>query len=140
MMEERLLAKRFRLVCMGNGDWSSVRTISTLEDVVSCPICDSKMIAALSPIREDLLKIVKKRVSGKLLNKEEEKTYKGGALTANLIARYGKTALIVLAGRGVGPTTASRLLRPGTIEDRVELLRNIARAEKLYEKTKPFWT
>ncbi len=140
MMEERLLAKQFRLVCMANGDWNSVRTVSTLEDSVRCPICGSKMIAAMSPTMNDFWKIVKKRVMGKALSKEEEKTYKGGSLTADLVARYGKLALIVLAGRGVGPTTASRLLRPGQIEDRLSLLKNISKAEREYERTKPFWT
>ncbi|MFW9979467.1 MAG: DEAD/DEAH box helicase [Candidatus Thorarchaeota archaeon] len=140
MMEERLLAKQFRLVCMGNGDWNSVRTISTLDDEVRCPVCGSKMIAAVSPVMNDFAKLVKKRVMSKPLTKEEEKVYKAGSLTADLIARYGKVALIVLAGRGVGPTTASRLLRPGMIENRIALLKSIANSEKEYERTKPFWT
>ncbi|MHA2359455.1 MAG: DEAD/DEAH box helicase, partial [Candidatus Thorarchaeota archaeon] len=34
MMEERLLSKKFRFICMAEGHWNSVRTLSTLEDIV----------------------------------------------------------------------------------------------------------
>ncbi len=140
MIEERLLSKRFRLVCIGSADWMSTRTISTLEETISCPVCGSRMIAALPPSTEGFIKIVKKRRTGKTLSNEEEKIFKRGNLTANLVAHYGKLALMVLAGRGIGPVTASRLLRPGQIEDRLKLLKSIAEAEKEYERTKPFWT
>jgi ATP-dependent Lhr-like helicase len=138
MMEERLLAKKFRLVCMGKGDWNSVRTVSTLDDEVTCPVCGSKMIAAVRPSDDGLVKVVKKRIQGKPLDKEEEKAFKAGGLIADLVARYGRHALFVLAGRGIGPRTASRLLRPG-MTDRLTALRAIAAAEKEYERTKPFW-
>ncbi len=138
MMEERLLAKKFRLVCMGKGDWNSVRTVSTLDDEVSCPICGSKMIAAVRPSDDELVKVVRKRIQGKSLNKDEEKAFKAGGLIADLVARYGRHALFVLAGRGIGPRTASRLLRPG-MTDRLSSLRAVAEAEKQYERTKPFW-
>ena len=138
MMEERLLAKKFRLVCMGKGDWNSVRTISTLDEEIRCPICGSKMIAAIRPSEDDLVKVVRKRIQGKPLIKEEEKTFKAGGLVADLVARYGRHALFVLAGRGIGPRTASRLLRPG-MTDRLTALRAISVAEKEYERTKPFW-
>jgi len=139
MMEDRLLSKKFRLICMGKGDWNSVRTISTLDDVVICPVCGSKMIAAVRPPDTELAKVVRKRVQGKSLNKEEEKIFKAGGLVADLVSRYGKHALFVLAGRGVGPRTASRLLRPG-MTDRLVALRAIAAAEKEYQKNKQFWT
>ncbi|MCK5150988.1 MAG: hypothetical protein KAQ65_04070, partial [Candidatus Thorarchaeota archaeon] len=64
--------------------------------------------------------------------------FKAGGLVADLVARYGRHALFVLAGRGIGPRTASRLLRPG-MTDRLTALRAISVAEKEYERTKPFW-
>jgi ATP-dependent Lhr-like helicase len=138
MIEERLISKKFRLVCMANGDWNSVRTVSTLEESIQCPVCNSKMIAALFPTDTDFVKIVAKRVTGKTLSKDEDKKYRAGGLTATLVSTYGKRALLVLAGRGLGPTTASRILHPG-LTDRRALLREIAEAEREYARTRPFW-
>jgi len=138
MMEERLLSKKFRLICMAADHWNSVRTLSTLDDKVNCPICDSKMIAAVSPTSKDLPKIVAKRVRGEKLTRSEEKEHKAASLTAELVSRYGKTALLVLAGRGIGATTASRILKPG-LKDRLEILRAIAKGELQYERTRPYW-
>jgi len=138
MMEERLLSKKFRLVCMAEGHWNSVRTLSTLDDVVACPICDSRMIAATSPTKKDILKILTKRKRGETLTKSEEKEHKAASLTAELVSRYGKTALMVLAGRGIGATTAARILKP-RLKDRLEILREIAKGELQYERTRQYW-
>ncbi|MHA2071637.1 MAG: hypothetical protein ACW985_07605, partial [Candidatus Thorarchaeota archaeon] len=138
MMEDRLLSKRFRLVCMAKGDWDSTRTVSTMDDIVKCPVCESRMIAVLPPTDKDFTKIVAKRVAGKPLTKSEEKKYRAGGLMATLVSDYGKRALLVLAGRGIGATTAARILKPGLI-DRHSILREIAKAEKEYARTRPFW-
>jgi len=138
LMEDRLLARQFRLICMGEGRWNSVRTISTLEDDIVCPICSSKMIAAVYPSDKEFSKIVAKRKRGEKLTKSEKKKFLAGSLTAGLIANYGKTALLVLAGRGIGAQTASRILKPDRL-DRLTVLKLIAAAEKNYERTKPFW-
>jgi len=139
MMEERLLSKKFRLVCMAETHWNSVRTIKTLDEVVTCPICESKMIAVLQLSDKDFTKLLDKRLRGKvLLTKEEEKKYKAASLTAELVARYGKTALLVLAGRGIGATTAARILSP-SLKERLEILRAIAKGELQYERTRPYW-
>jgi ATP-dependent Lhr-like helicase len=138
MMEERLLSKKFRLICMAADHWNSVRTLSTLDDDVRCPICDSKMIAAISPTSKDFQKIVAKRVRGERLTRNEEKEHKAASLSAELVSRYGKTALLVLAGRGIGAITASRILKPG-LKDRLEILKAIAKGELQYERTRPYW-
>ncbi|MHA2200235.1 MAG: DEAD/DEAH box helicase [Candidatus Thorarchaeota archaeon] len=138
MMEERLHSKKFRLVCMAEGHWNSVRTVSTLEENVMCPKCDSKMIAATSPTKNDIPKIVAKRKRGEKLTKAEEKELKAAALTAELVSRYGKTALIVLAGRGIGATTAARILKP-RLKERLDILKEIAKGELQYERTRQYW-
>ncbi len=138
MMEDRLMSKKFRLVCMGNVDWNSVRTLSTLDDKIFCPICDSSMVAAVSTVDQDFVKIVKNHAAGNKLSREEYKKYRTGALTASLVSEYGKVALLILAGRGIGPQTASRILNP-QLTDRLTILRTIAKAEKQYERTRPFW-
>lgn len=138
MMEERLLSKKFRLICMAADHWNSVRTISTLDDDVRCPICESRMIAATSPKKKDIPKIVAKRIRGETLTKAEDKELKAAALTAELVSRYGKATLMVLAGRGIGATTAARILKP-RLKDRLEILREIAKGELQYERTRQYW-
>ena len=138
IMEERLLSRKFKLLCMGTGDWESIRTLSTLDDVIKCPVCDSKMITARFPTDTEFRKILRKKIAGGELTSKEKKEYKRAALIADLVARYGKKALLVLSGRGVGARTASRILRPGLVE-RLEILKEIAKAEKEYAKTRPFW-
>ena len=138
MMEERLLSKQFRLVCMAGNHWNSVRTVSTLEEAVTCPICGSKMVAAVNQSNDTFAKILAKRVKGEKLSKQEDREYKSAALTAELISRYGRTALVVLAGRGIGATTAARILNPG-LTDRLDILRAIAKGELEYERTRPYW-
>lgn len=138
MMEERLLSKQFRLFCMAEKHWDSVRTISTLDEQVVCPICGSKMIAVLQVSNSDFGKILAKNIRGESLSKSEEKTYRNAALTAELVSRYGKTALLVLAGRGIGVRTASRILTP-RLKERLDILRQIAKGELEYERTRPYW-
>ena len=138
MIEERLLSKQFRLICMAENHWNSIRTISTLEEIVTCPICESKMIGVLQLSDKDFPKLLAKRLRGESLSKDEERKYQAASLTAELVSRYGKTALLVLAGRGIGPTTASRILSPG-LKERLQILRAIAKGELQYERTRPFW-
>ncbi|MHA1215844.1 MAG: DEAD/DEAH box helicase [Candidatus Thorarchaeota archaeon] len=138
LVETRLLARQFRLVCM-NGDWESVRTVSTLEEQVTCPTCGSTMIAAVPVSHAGLRNILRKRREGEILSKHEMREYSAAALSASLVSQYGKRALLVLAGRGIGPTTAARILTPGAAENRLELLRRITEAEKTYAQTRRFW-
>ena len=138
MMEERLLSKQFRLICMAENHWNSVRTVNTMEDIVVCPICGSKMIGVVQVSDKDFPKLIEKRLRGESLTRDEEKKYKSTALTAELVSRYGKKALLVLAGRGIGATTASRILSPG-LKERLDILRAIAEGELQYERTRPYW-
>jgi len=58
--------------------------------------------------------------------------------SADLILPYGKKAIIVLAGIGIGPRTAKRIL----VKDRQneeDLFKDILAAERVYARTKMFW-
>ena len=57
---------------------------------------------------------------------------------ASLVKDYGPKAVVALAGRGVGPDSASRILS-GFYENEDEFLRDILSAELTYARTKRFW-
>ena len=67
-----------------------------------------------------------------------EKEWMTAWRSAGLIQNYGKRAGIVLAARGVGPTTATRILRRhlGREDD---LYLSVLRAERDFERTRMFW-
>ena len=98
-----------------------------------CPRCKGTMIALLKDYERDDI-----RGYGKGDSSERRKTDARLRKNAQLVKSYGYTAALVLAGRGVGPDTAGRILsRMHSDED--ELLRDIMTSEVTYARTKQFW-
>jgi ATP-dependent Lhr-like helicase len=82
--------------------------------------------------------LVRARNSGKKLSKEDAGHLDLMTRTASMVSSSGRDAAICLAGRGIGPANAGRILsRMLKTED--ELLHEILKAERNYAKTKRFW-
>ena len=81
----------------------------------------------------------KKWLDGKYLTGQEEKKLEYIKKSADLTIAYGAKAAFVIAGRGVGPATAFRILSKANITEE-ELLKNILHEERLYIQNKKFWT
>jgi len=138
IIKERLNTSQTRLVCLFKGDYNAVRSIRTLPEKIRCPRCGSGLVATTYRGDENLISAVRKRLSRRKMSPEEGKLLETAWLSANLVQTYGKKALLVMAGRGVGPTTASRLLqRFHKTED--DLYLDILRAERNYIRTRMFW-
>ncbi|MEM2901319.1 MAG: DEAD/DEAH box helicase [Candidatus Bathyarchaeia archaeon] len=138
IVEERLTSATVKLVCMHKGDWEGVRVVGNLPTVIRCPKCRSTLIAAVHPNDVDLMKAVKKKLRGGKLSVEEQATWMRGWRSASLIQIYGKRAAVALAGHGVGPTMAARILK-SPVKSEEEFYMNILRAERLYARTRSFW-
>jgi ATP-dependent Lhr-like helicase len=138
IIKERLLASRTRLVCLYKADWDGIRVVGDLPETIKCPHCKSTLIAATYLGDDELAKIVKRRIHHQTLTDEQEQTYKRAWLSASLMQTNGKKAAIVMSGRGVGPTTAIRVLRKlhRTEED---FYVDILKAEREYARTRLFW-
>ncbi len=92
------------------------------------------MVAALQPYNHDDVKLLKKKEPSEEETKEIKRMYKN----ASLVKTHGRRALVALAGRGVGPDAAARILS-GFYENEDEFLRDILSAEMTYARTKRFW-
>jgi ATP-dependent Lhr-like helicase len=138
VVKSRLLSTNLRLLCMNCGEWDSIRGVDTLREVVRCPKCRSSLIAATYRSNDALGPIINKKKRGSKLSPEEEKEWTTAWRSAGLIQNYGKRAGIVLAARGVGPTTATRILR-NRLAREDDLYLSVLRAERDFERTRMFW-
>ncbi|MHA1911840.1 MAG: DEAD/DEAH box helicase [Candidatus Kariarchaeaceae archaeon] len=140
-VKKRLLAKRMRFVCMRCAKFNVTRIIEGINEPFLCPSCKSNMIAVSFESDHKLASLVNKHIRGLELSTEEKQKVKKAYKTASLVQASGKNAMIVLAGHGVGPETASRILfKIMDNKDEIELYVEIMRAEKQYSRTKPFWS
>lgn len=99
-----------------------------------CPKCGGNMVAVLKEYDREKIKLFAKDE----LTDEEKKDTARVVRIANLVNENGRKACMALAGRGVGPDAASRILRTMHI-DEDDFLRDILGAEVLYAKNKRFW-
>jgi len=138
IVKERLLSETMRLVCFYKADWEGLRTVRTLQETIRCPICKSTLIAATYPRDENLIKIARKKLQRKPLSPEEEREWQRGWTSASLVQTSGKRAVVAMSGRGVGPTTAIRILRRFCRTEE-EFYTEILKAEREYARTRMFW-
>src|SRR5271157_1915081 len=138
IVRERLLSETVRLVCIFNGDWDAIRVVDQLGQKIRCPKCGSTLIAATYPRNDQLVKVVRKKKKNSKLTPEEDHVRRQACFSASLVQTKGREAVVVLSGRGVGPTTATRILRKvhRTEED---LYLDILKAEREYARTRLFW-
>jgi len=120
-VKRRLMRTDLSLKCLScdNSRKRKVKMITKHELV--CPKCNSRMVALLHPMEID------REVSAKKLTK-----------SASLAKSHGERAALVIAGRGIGPDTAGRILRK-QLGDNSDLVKAIIEAEITYARTRRFW-
>ncbi|MDR0334858.1 MAG: DEAD/DEAH box helicase [Methanomassiliicoccaceae archaeon] len=99
-----------------------------------CEKCGGNMIAVLKEYERDNIRLFAKKDPDAGEKKEMARITKN----ANLVNENGGKAVTILAGRGIGPDSASRILNRMHI-DEDDLLRDILSSEVLYAKNKRFW-
>lgn len=136
---ERIMDTAIGLLCTNCSQIVTARTLRDIPEGIACKKCTSKMVGYV-PYKYiyDAEKLMKKHLAGKRLTAEEKKYVTWIQNSASLIVSRGKDALYALAGRGIGPRTAGRILQKGTTGD--ELFRDILDAERKYIQTKKYWS
>ena len=132
-LKKRLEEEQMHMSCLSCASQWRLR-VREAPKTLSCPKCGGQMIAALNPYNKDLVKLAKK----KDLTEDEEKELRKLFKNASLVKKNTKKAMTALAGRGIGPDTASRVLA-GFFDSEDDFLREILSAEINYAKTKRFW-
>lgn len=135
-LKNRILNDRVILFCLTCKKWKSKINVASVPEQPQCPLCNSKLIAALKPWEDEEVVIVKK--SEKAKTAEEKARTKRVYRNANLVLSHGKKGVIALASRGLGPEAASRVIRKSRVDEE-GFYRDILRHERHYTRTRRFW-
>jgi len=123
----RLLNESRYLICTNCWDWYAPVRVKDLSDHPSCPRCSSRALAPLDVDESLILKLVKKR--GEPSTTDERRIVEWALSVAPLVDKYGKVALIVLAGRRIDADDAKQILsKTSSLND--ELVSLVVEAEK----------
>ena len=138
LFKQRLLNTQMRLVCVNCGDWDQLYVVKEVNDRTKCSKCESKLLAPLKKHWVGGGKIIKKAMRKIGMDEVERKRYENMKNRAELFMYFRNKAVKALAGKGVGPTTAKRIL--GKYHKNEEsLFRDVLEAEKLFAKNKRYW-
>jgi len=137
LVKKRLLKTKHRLICARCGKWQRLVLTNEVKENLVCKYCRGRQITATFYSDYDLVKIIQKKHNRKKLTPEENHKFNRAWKVASLIETFGKIALIVLSGYGVGADTGARILRNMTDEE--IMYKQIYEAERQYVMTRGFW-
>ncbi len=135
-LKNRIMNDRVILFCLTCKKWKSRRTVASVPEQPECPLCSSKLIAALKPWEDEEIIVVSK--SENVKTSDEKLRTKRVYRNAHLVLSHGKKGVIALASRGLGPETASRVIRRGRVNE-AGFYRDILKHERQYTLTRRFW-
>ncbi len=137
LVKKRLLKAKHRLICARCGKWQLAIITEKIKENLFCKYCKGRQITTTFYSDHDLVKIIQKKYNRKKLTSEENHRFKRAWKVASLIETFGKDAIIVLSGYGIGADTGARILR--NMIDKDLMYKQIYEAERQYVMTRGFW-
>jgi ATP-dependent Lhr-like helicase len=137
LVKARLAKTKHRLICARCGKWERVMETKEVKNLLICPYCKSRQITTTFYSDYDLPKIIRKKHEGKKLTGDEKHKFDRAWKVASLVENFGKLAITVLSGYGVGADTGARILR--NMVDEEIIFKQIYEAERQYVVTRGFW-
>ncbi len=134
--KKRVFETKLRLICCNCG-FAINQRVKDLPSQIECRACKAKLVGVINSWDKESEEAVKRYVKRRLLGKDEELLVERVMDTASHVIGSGKNAVIALAGRGVGPKTAGRILAKMVSGD--GLLKEVLKAEREYAKGRKFW-
>jgi ATP-dependent Lhr-like helicase len=136
-LQESLLHRKTKLVCLTCGNWSKVLDVFEAPDQIRCSLCNSRIVGVCSPFDEEIEKIAKKHAQHKQLDKLEESKYNKAWKSASLYMSFGKRAIMALSSYGIGEETAARVLRRSLTDE--DLFRELYLAQRNFILYRKYW-
>ncbi len=137
-MRQYLLTERVNLLCFACGVIDVDLEVGKLAEKPACTHCGANILSPLSwygtPIRDAFTR----RQMGLDLSEEEEKELVRARQGADLVAVYGRKAVIAMSVYGVGPQAGSRILAK-MHRDEKAFYDDLYEAKLKYLTTRPYW-
>ena len=141
IFKQRLLNTKQRLVCVNCGKYNVTFKVGEIKDEPRCGSCGSRLLACVHPLMTEAQAIIKKRLGGKDLTEEEQKKLERIRQSADVVIGHGQSGIAALAGRGVGPQTAMRIMGKVFASGKEDALyKEILNAERAWISTKKYWS
>ena len=138
LIKERLEKSVNKFVCLSCGKWERTLKTSDLPSNIQCNVCKSRIISMTYKSDFNLLNIVQKKLLTKKLNSDEKIKFKKAWKISSLIQTFGKLAVTILSGYGIGPEVGGRILKK-YVGDIDYLIKDVYFEEKKFVRTRRFW-
>jgi ATP-dependent Lhr-like helicase len=137
-MRQFLMTERVNLLCFACGNIDTDREAGELPEKPVCPSCGMNLLAPLSWHGTPIKDAYTRRQLGLDLAEDEEKELVRARQSADLVAVYGRKAVLALSVYGVGPQAASKILAKMHRDDGA-FYADLYDAKLRYLTTRPYW-
>ncbi len=138
-VDRRLRRTEMSITCLNpKCDYHAILPVDVLSEEIRCPRCQWKFVAVLHRAEGNVKKIIRKHHRGERLTPDEQKLWRQIQQSASLISTHGKKAAYIMAGRGIGPTVAVRVIN-ALPKDKYQMIEHILRLEREYARNREYW-